>query len=59
MTKKDYILIAEAIKHSSSNAQGNLSEECAIQYVACNIADVLEKENTRFNRSRFLIACGV
>lgn len=59
MTKKDYILIAEAIKKTSDSAKGNLSEECAVQATACNIADVLERDNTRFDRSRFLEACGV
>jgi hypothetical protein len=53
MTRKDYILIARVIAtswHASAEFKRELSE---------NMADALESDNPRFNRLRFLVACGV
>lgn len=54
MTRKDYVMIADVIK--------NL-DECIDSYglevLADNMADALESDNPRFNRDRFLVACGV
>jgi hypothetical protein len=57
MTRKDYILIAAAIKavnrsHDSSVVNG-------IRWTAERIADVLARDNPRFDRERFLTAAGV
>ena len=54
MTRKDYVVIAEVIK--------NL-DECIDSYglevLADNMADALESDNPRFDRARFLAACGI
>jgi hypothetical protein len=53
MTRKDYKLIAEVIAVSwfgSAELRADLVN---------NLADKLEQDNPRFNRSRFLTACGV
>ena len=53
MTRKDYILIAEVIAtswHTSAETKREL---------AVNMADALETDNPRFDRDRFLVACGV
>ena len=53
MTRKDYKLIAEVIAVSwfgSAELRADLVN---------NFADKLEQDNPRFNRSRFLTACGV
>lgn len=53
MTRKDYKLIAEVIAVSWF---GNAELKADL---ANNLADKLEQDNPRFDRSRFLIACGV
>jgi len=57
MTRKDYILIAAAIQ--SAMIQGYSGAEWARQCVAHNIALALANDNPRFDRERFLKACGV
>lgn len=56
MTKKDYKLIAESVKethHLSGAAALN-----ALERLANRLADKLAVENSRFDRTRFLAACG-
>jgi hypothetical protein len=61
MTKKDYIIIAKVIyKHYGnridyySDSENNL----ALGDLVLELATELAKDNPRFDRSRFLIACG-
>lgn len=46
MTKKDYILIAEALRRARTYGTDAASE----------IADALKSDNARFDRNRFLAA---
>ncbi len=55
MTRKDYVLIAAAIKAAS--AAPGYPERNA--FVAFSLADALATDNPRFDRVRFLKACGV
>jgi hypothetical protein len=57
MTRKDYILIAAAIKYVRDNS-GNACERTAA-LVAVELAMQLATDNPRFDRERFLKACGV
>ena len=53
MTRKDYVMIADTIAtawHASADSKADL---------AYKFADVLEEDNPRFDRARFLTACGV
>jgi len=50
MTRKDYELIARVIDRAKFNN---------IDQLARDLATELEKENPRFDRARFLSACGV
>ena len=54
MTRKDYVVIAEVIKNLDE-----VIDSYALEVLADNMADALESENSRFDRSRFLSACGV
>jgi hypothetical protein len=57
MTRKDYILIAEALKRA-----WNTEAESAfpgVQAAARNLAESLARDNPRFDRERFLKAAGV
>lgn len=56
MTRKDYILIAAAIK--AEQRHGREGDE-TINNVARSIADALQSDNPRFDRARFLKAAGV
>lgn len=63
MTRKDYILIAEAIKlaHDGSHSeQRDVSaiERAAIYDTASLIARALRRDNDRFERAAFMEACG-
>lgn len=55
MTRKDYVVIAEAIR-KASQAPGYAERNA---FVAHAIADALAADNPRFDRARFLSACGV
>jgi hypothetical protein len=67
MTRKDYVLIAAALKDARPIPKHELyaldhnERLCADTYrnVARSIADALAKDNPRFDRERFLTACGV
>jgi hypothetical protein len=53
MTRKDYVMIADTIAtgwHSSGEAKRD---------IAVTLANVFEIDNPRFDRDRFLVACGV
>lgn len=63
MTKKDYVLIATAIAASrgcklgeDANTEWFRKGQADVAYV---LAGALERENPRFDRARFLAACGV
>jgi len=56
MTRKDYILLANAIKGMPSHA---LTLRTTRLSAARSIADALAGDNPRFKRDRFLTACGV
>lgn len=61
MTKRDYVLIAKAIadaKHIKAQEKGGEYARGVIT-TAERIADALEVDNFRFDRARFLTACGV
>lgn len=57
MTRKDYVLIADALKHAAACDPG--TEGGGIYRAAVCIADALAADNPRFDRARFLQACGV
>lgn len=48
MTRKDYIVIARAIKNASS-----------LEDLAHRLADYMQVDNPAFHRARFLGACGL
>lgn len=61
MTRKDYVIIADSIKASRENWEGFTPEsQEAIDGLARSLASALWRDNpTRFDRMRFLDACGV
>jgi hypothetical protein len=56
MTRKDYILIAEALRiPTSSMSKPNYERELSgVRMAAIAIATALENDNPRFNREHFL-----
>lgn len=57
MTKKDYELIAKAIGHGIN---GNTIEPTGdVMAICTSIADALANNNSKFDKERFLLACGV
>ncbi len=60
MTRKDYILIAAAIKAAATEYPDERPDAKQQQEdVAFSIAEALASDNPRFDRERFLKACGV
>lgn len=57
MTRKDYVLIAQAIKRAKDEC---LSDDTtgAVKQAARNVALSMERDNPRFDRARFMAACG-
>jgi hypothetical protein len=60
MTRKDYELIAYAIKLSERTGGVHVQTPEWVQWhdTADCIADALQGDNPRFDRARFLAACG-
>lgn len=56
MTKKDYELIAKAIRPTHNGYFELDANACQLVYV---LADALQSDNPRFDRTKFLEACGV
>ncbi len=62
MTRKDYQLIAEAIKISMRYEASNIENEAgidAVKNVAYDLVKALASDNPRFDKERFLIAAGI
>jgi hypothetical protein len=62
MTRKDYVLIAETIKGAINYEQtfnNNQEKVDGFKSLSLALASTLEADNPRFDRSRFLSACGV
>lgn len=64
MSKKDYVIIAKAIKDSKlallARSDSDLADNhnLAVKCVAANLATTLANNNHRFDRNRFMVACG-
>lgn len=58
MTRKDYKLLAEAIKHVV-NVFDRSQERTAIIAVVDALGIVLKRDNPNFNSSTFIDACGL
>ncbi len=59
MTRKHFQLIADILSTQLCAAQsGKLKAVDAIGGIAWDLAEALKNENPRFNRKRFLMACG-
>lgn len=58
MTRKDYELIATAVRDSAMD-RPTYSQQVQRRFTAMRLADALASQNPRFNRERFLAACGV
>lgn len=62
MTRKDYVIIADSIKGSINYEQSfnnNQAAVSALRFLALTLSSSLEEDNPRFDRDRFLDACGV
>lgn len=56
MSRKDYVAIASAIRSVADSTALHLSD--ALVLTAERIADKLQADNPRFDRVKFLTACG-
>lgn len=56
MTRKDYQLIADAMQDLYL---GRADWQRSLSQTANKLADFLAKDNPRFNREKFLTACGL
>lgn len=70
MTRKDYVAIAAAIRPHVEEAQGNMHDASpsirdtasitflTLVEVSSTVADTFRVDNPRFDRARFMQACG-
>ena len=56
MTRKDYVLIAAALKAAMSHARGMPTAQAGIEQAARELCSALASDNPRFDRMRFLKA---
>ena len=59
MTRKDYVLIAETFAKFQQIQNLDQTINWTGEDLARNLADTLQADNPRFDRARFLSACGV
>lgn len=59
MTKKDYELIASALKSTYDEEAGSYGEERGVVKAAKKIAEKIAEKNESFKKETFLQACGV
>ncbi len=65
MTKKNYIAIANIIKNAKISATTHVNkiigeaENTTADYIARELAVIMQEDNDQFNRDKFLTACGV
>lgn len=59
MTRKDYELIARALKRAAAEAQAEGHDLDALRTGAIELAYSLADDNPRFDRERFMKACGL
>jgi hypothetical protein len=67
MTRKDYIAIASAIKSARCSYQFGAEQSAAnvatynncVDNCVAYVSDALARDNPRFDRARFTVACGV
>lgn len=59
MTRKDYVLIADILKNNREDFIKGEDGFTVIEIIANQMANALEEDNPRFDRARFLEACGV
>lgn len=57
MSKKDYVLIARVINAQRRHFKHNMAFE-ALDVISEQLSLALAEENPRFNRDKFLNACG-
>ena len=59
MTRKDYEVLAAALADARPTANENKAWHSQHCIDALAVADALARDNARFDRARFLKACGV
>ena len=59
MTRKDYVMLAEILKENRKDFIEGEDGFSLLNILAHQIANGLEADNPRFDRARFLTACGV
>lgn len=57
MTRKDYVLIADAIK-AAKDADAAVQNDAPVYWTARSIANALRRSNQGFDKARFMAACG-
>lgn len=55
VTRKDYELIAKVLR----DARERHCDETTLTHVAGKLGEAMQRDNSRFNYSRFLGACGL
>ena len=59
MTRKDYVLISDTLANLMGDFNNCGDDSVSLSLVAEELADALQADNARFDRARFLTACGV
>jgi hypothetical protein len=58
MTKKDYVKLAECVKENTLPGHG-VDMLLRVPTFVRSLMSVLQKDNERFSRERFWVACGL
>lgn len=59
MTRKDYIEIAKVLRNAKEEVLADQGRIGTIRQIALELCSVLKSDNPRFDKDRFLTACGL
>ncbi len=59
MSKKDYELIAAIIRQAGNDAMGGYTAQGVVTQITQQFAELARADNPRFDRARFMDACGL
>lgn len=59
MSRKDYQLIAQAVREAREVLDGGRSDQMVIDTVVISLTNKLSGDNVRFDRGKFIKACEI
>lgn len=59
MTRKDYEAVADILRQAGNDAMGGYTAQGVVVQITQQFAELARADNPRFDRARFMDACGL